>query len=88
VHSSVRIDFAEPENDCTVGTASPVALTGEGKDMVSETPPPSVIMFGLGLRSDHHPSLDQLISSQLNQIDIPLLSGAGRAGRGVEMCGF
>ena len=70
--------------------------------MVPETPP-SVIMFGLGLRSGHHPSLDQLISSQLNQIGVPLFSGAGargalsgdvwiliwgvRVGRGASACG-
>jgi hypothetical protein len=38
-------------------------------------------MFGLGLRSGHHPSLDQLISSQLNQVGRPFVVGhAGRAG--------
>jgi hypothetical protein len=56
------------------------ATGGEGKDMVPETPPLSMIMFGLGLRSGHHPSLDQLISSQLNQIGRPFVVGARRAG--------
>jgi hypothetical protein len=45
--------------------------------------PPHVILFGLGLRSSHHPysASDQLISSQLNQIGVPLLFATqGRGG--------
>jgi hypothetical protein len=43
-------------------------LTGEGKDMVQETPPP-VILFGLGLVS----ALPQINSSQLKPIHVQIM---------------
>jgi hypothetical protein len=43
-------------------------------------------MFGLGLRSGHHPSLDQLISSQLNQVGVPFVVGRRGAGGAEWRC--
>jgi hypothetical protein len=74
----------------TMSFPSPSArLTGEGKDMVPETPPRDHVWTGirvrlslLCLRSTH------LIATQLNRVRIGAPSFCRGAGRGVEMCGF
>jgi hypothetical protein len=63
-------------------------LTGEGKDMVPETPPcENHVWTGTHLCSGS----DQLITTQLISVQIVrslCCLGTGRGGRRVEMCGF